>query len=95
MDMKVLLQEKTYGVLRFPDDWIAFLDASMKVETAKQHDLFFNDFFPEQYMSFGQIPYNQADKEAYPERSVNGSGYSNGDLEHVMILDKGDIEIPQ
>ena len=34
------------------------------------------------------------DKEAYPERSVNGSGYSNGDLEHVMILDKGDIELP-
>ena len=94
MDTKVSLQENTYGVLRLPDDWIAFMDASMKVETAKQHDLFFNDFFPEQYMSFGWIPYNQADKEAYPERSVNGSGYSNGDLEHVMILDKGDIEIP-
>ena len=45
-------------------------------------------------MSFGWIPYNQADKETFPERSVNGNGYSNGDLEHVMILDKGDIEIP-
>ena len=45
-------------------------------------------------MSFGWIPYNQRDKEAYPERSMNGSGYSNGDLEHVMILEKGDIELP-
>ena len=77
-----------------PDEWVAFIDAFMKVETAKQHDLFFYDFFPEQYMSFGWIPYNQVDKEAYPERSVNGSRYSNGDLEHVMILDKGDIEFP-
>ena len=69
----------------------------MKVESAKQSDLFFNDFFPEQYMSFGWIPYHQADKETFPERSVNGNGYSNGkvELEHVMILDKGDIEIPK
>ncbi|MCQ6276373.1 hypothetical protein JMM81_15770 [Bacillus sp. V3B] len=67
-----------------------------KVESAKQPNVFFNDFPPEQYMLFGWLPYDQADKETFPKRSVNGNGYSNGtvDMEHVMILDKGDIELP-
>ena len=95
MDTNVSLQEKTYGVLRLPDDWIEFMDPFMKVERVKQPDLFFNDLFSEQYISFGWIPYNQRDKEAFPERSVNGSGYSYEDLEHVMILDKADIELPK
>ena len=52
--------------------------------------------FSEQSITFGWTPYDQTDKKTFPERSVNGSGYSNGtvDMEHVMILDKGDIELP-
>ncbi|MFZ0443614.1 MAG: hypothetical protein WAM95_02975 [Bacillus sp. (in: firmicutes)] len=95
MKKKVSLKEKSsYGLMPLPDEWVTIMNSLKKVESAKQPDLFFNDFFPEQYMSFGWIPYNQANKEAFPERSVNGSGYSNGDLEHVMILDKEDIELP-
>lgn len=97
MHTEVLLQEKTYGVLPLPNDWGAVMKAVMKVESAKQPDLFPNGLFPEQYMSFGWIPYDQLDKETFPERSVNGNGYSSGnvDWEHVMILDKGDVELPE
>ncbi|HHW36272.1 MAG TPA: hypothetical protein GXX18_03120 [Bacillales bacterium] len=97
MMKKVSLKEKSYGLMRLPDEWVTFMNSFLKVESAKQPDLFFNNFFPEQYMFFGWIPYNQADKETFPERSVNGNGYSNGkiELEHVMILDKGDLETPK
>ena len=97
MEKKVSLKEKSYGLMPLPNEWVTVMNSFIKVESAKQPDLFFNDFSPEQYMSFGWIPYDQANKETFPERSVNGNGYSNGkvELEHVMILDKGDIEIPK
>lgn len=97
MEQKVSIKEKSYGLMQMPVEWAAFINAAMKVETAKQPDLFFNSFFPEQYMSFGWIPFDQAEKETFPERSVNGNGYSNGnvEMEHVMILDEGDLERPE
>ena len=48
METKISLQEKSYGLIPLPDDWVTVMDALIKVESAKQHDLFFNDFFPEQ-----------------------------------------------
>ena len=78
----------------FPDDANSVWNYNNYIPDVCVIHLGTNDFFPEQYMSFGWIPYNQGDKEAYPEHSANGSGYSNGDLEHVMILEKGDIELP-
>ncbi len=97
MEEKVSIKEKSYGSMQLPDEWAAFMNASMKVETAKQPDMFFNGFIPEQYMSFGWIPHNQAGKETFPERSVNGNVYSSGnvELEHVMILGEGDLERPE
>jgi hypothetical protein len=95
MEKKVSLKEKSYGLMQLPDEWVTFMNTFIKVESAKQPNIFFKDFFPEQYMFFGWLPYDQTNKETFPERSVNG--YSNGtvDLEHVMILDKGDIELPK
>lgn len=96
MVKKISLKEKSYGSVQLPEEWVTFMNSFIKVESAKQPNLFFNGFFPEQYMSIGWIPYDQADKEIFPERSVNGNGYSTGsiDMEHVMILNKVDIEIP-
>ena len=95
MGKKVSLQEKSYGLMKLPDEWVTVMNSFIKIESAKQANVFFNDFPSEQYMSFGWIPYDQAIR-TFPERSVNGNGYSNGnvDMEHVMILDKGDIEFP-
>lgn len=47
-------------------------------------------------MFFGWISFDQFEKVILPEGSVNGNGYSNGnlDIEHMMILGKEDLEIP-
>jgi len=89
MEKRVSVQEKSYGLMQLPDDWVTFMNAYIKVESAKQS--------PERDIYFGWIPYDQTNKESFPESSVNGAGYSNGEvgLEYVMILDKGDIEIPR
>ncbi|MGG1662486.1 hypothetical protein [Brevibacillus sp. NRS-1366] len=97
MEKRVFAQEKSYGLMQLSDDWVTFMNAYIKVESAKQPNLFINNFSPKQDMFFGWIPYDQTNKETFPESSVNGTRYSDGEvnLEYVMILDKGDIEIPR
>ncbi|MBS4201689.1 hypothetical protein KHA93_18970 [Bacillus sp. FJAT-49732] len=97
MKESVSLQEKNYGAMQLPENWVTFMNTFIKVESAKQPNLFFNDIFTEQYVSFGWISYDQTNKEAFPERSFNGGGaYSNEnvDLEFLMILDKEELEFP-
>jgi hypothetical protein len=93
MEKKVSLEEKSFGVMQLPVEWAGFMNSIIKVESAKQTDLFFNNSFPVHSMYFGWIPYAQGDKETFPEGSVNGNGYSNGnlDLEHMMILGIEDL----
>lgn len=97
MEMGVSLKEKSYGLMPLPDDWVTIINTFTNVESANQPNDFMTSFFPEQHMFFGWIPYTQKNKETFPERSVNGNGYSNGklDMEHVMILNKIDIEVPK
>lgn len=97
MEKKISLDKKSYGMLPLPKEWVTFMNAFINVESSKQPDMFSKHFFPEQFMLFGWIPYNQAYTETMPERSFNGSGYSTGkiDLEHLMILNKEELEISQ
>jgi len=83
MEKRVPIQEKSYGLMQLSDEWVTFMNAYKQ--------------FPEQNMFFGWIPYDQTNNETFPGSSVNGTSYVNGkvDLEHVMIVGKGDIEIPR
>ena len=94
MEKKASLQESSYGSMKLPDDWVTFLNSLIKVESAKQTNGFLNNFFLEESILFGWIPYNHGEKETFPERSGNGNGYSTGNLDkgHVMILNKVEIE---
>ncbi len=96
MEKKVSLQEKSYGVMELPDEWRRLMNAVIEVELKQKPNLFFDPFTPERSLFFGWIPSNQSDNETFPEGSVNGSGYSNGNelIEHLMILSKGDLEFP-
>ncbi|MGG4498966.1 hypothetical protein [Brevibacillus reuszeri] len=89
LEKRVSVQDKSYGLMQLPDDWVTFMNAYIKVDSAKQS--------PDRDMFFGWIPYDQKNNELFPEGSINGTLYSNGnvDLEYVMILNKGDIEIPR
>lgn len=94
MGHRVSLQKKTYGVLKMPDEWAKFMDSVMKVGSAQQPNLFFQNMFSPRDMYFGWISYDQSGKETYPERSVNGSSYSNisADIDYLMILNSGELD---
>lgn len=97
MEKKVPLEGKSYGALPLPDEWVSFMNPFIKVESAKQPSLFFNDLFPEREMFFGWIPYNKSDKQRFPEGSVNGNRYFNGDadIDFISILNELEIESPR
>ncbi|MBE4910576.1 hypothetical protein IMZ08_21285 [Bacillus luteolus] len=96
MQQTVSFEEETYGVLKIPEEWATFVRSINDTQLAKQSnlDVFFNQFSWEQHVYYGWIPYDQENKEAFPEKSVNGSGYSNGDIEidYVMILNEWEVE---
>lgn len=96
MERSVPLEEKSYGLMSMPGDWFSIINEFKDMESTKQMDVF-HDFFPEQQMFFGWIPYNQDGKESFPQHSVNGNSYYLGEinLEHVMIQNKGDMEVSE
>lgn len=94
MEETVSLKEKSYGILQLPEEWTALMNAFIKLDSTKQSDLFFNNFFPEQHVFFGWIPYEDSGNEKFPEQSINGHRYLNGNIhtEFVRIMNEIDIE---
>ncbi|WP_025025856.1 hypothetical protein [Caldalkalibacillus mannanilyticus] len=87
MEKKVTLSS-SYGVLPLSDEWVSFITPFTKVQSAKQRSSIFTPFLLESYLLFGWIPYDDMNQEIFPKRSVNGSGFSNGniDLWRISIL---------
>ncbi|MEO4052964.1 hypothetical protein [Solibacillus sp. CAU 1738] len=96
MKMQVSLQEKTYGVEPIPNEWIELMNSLSKVESAKQPMPFLNQFYQSYSMYFGWLPVDELGNELFPERSVNGNGYSSSkvNLDYLMILNKSELELP-
>ncbi|MEI5908560.1 hypothetical protein WAK64_16050 [Bacillus spongiae] len=94
---KVSLNKNSYGLMKFPEEWVTFMNTSRKVESAKQPNMFFNDFSPNQGISYHWISYDQDGNETFLDRSMNGIGsYSNGkiEMEFILNVNKGHIEDP-
>lgn len=94
MNSDTSLQEKSYGVLKLPEEWVLFINQLIYVEKAKQSKSIFHWFNPDQYLYIGWIPYDQNGEQAFPEKSVNGNGYSVEDIiiDYTMILNENDLE---
>jgi hypothetical protein len=94
MEKRITIKQKSYGVMKVPNDWVAFMDSFINVESVKQPSSMFQSFNSEQHMYIGWIPYDQSGKETFPEKSVNGNGYSMKDIviDHVMILNEIDLK---
>lgn len=94
MEKSITMEQKSYGVMKMPKNWAAFMGSFIKVESSKQPDTIFQSFFPEQHMYIGWIPFDQNGKETFPEATVNGSGYSieNVTIDHLMIINKVDLK---
>jgi hypothetical protein len=94
MEKSISIKQKRYGVMELPKDWISFMDSFIKVESAKQPNSSFKSFIPEHHMYIGWIPYDHNGNVTFPERSLNGNGYSMEDvsIDHVMILNEADLK---
>lgn len=95
MEKNVMFEGKSYGVMHLPEKWGAAISSVMKVNAAKNPDIFFNQIPSEQQLYFGWIPYDQSGKEKFPEDGVaSGNGFSSGsaDIEYVMVLSEEDVE---
>lgn len=97
MKKEISLREKSYGILQLPKNWVHVLNSVLIEERVGQPSLFLHDIFPLQNAYFGWIPYNESGKEVFPEQTVNGSTYVVGDIyqEHMLIMNKVDLEIPK
>lgn len=99
MRQKISIEGEGYGVLKIPKDWVDFVNTINDTQAAKQSrfDALLTGISAEQQVFYGWIPYDGANKVAFPSNSVNGSGYSNGDidLDFVMILNESEVDIQE
>ncbi|MRG86204.1 hypothetical protein [Salinibacillus xinjiangensis] len=95
LEKKVSLEEKSYGVLKFPQKWAAIKEANAKVMQARQPDKLFSSWMPDHSIYIGWIPYDESNQETFPEQSVNGNTFSDGDVEtdFVHILNESELEV--
>ncbi|WP_404457997.1 hypothetical protein [Oceanobacillus kapialis] len=94
MKKEVTTGEKSYGMIELPKEWVAFINSYSELGAAKQPNSFFKSFSPDLHLYFGWIPYDQTGKGASLDHSLNGSGFSNGNVEidFIHILDEADLD---
>ncbi|MDN3019861.1 hypothetical protein PH210_27280 [Paenibacillus sp. BSR1-1] len=97
LEKKVTLTDKSYGVLPMPADWSAIMKSLQQAGNPNISDRLFDSVFPNiNNLHFGFIPFDQSNQEAVIMNSVNGSSFTNGDinLDYISILSKSEIEEP-
>lgn len=97
LQMKTILdfEEKPYGIMDFPKEWQSVIEASIKVEEAKQPDTIFQNMFPViQDVYFGWIPYNKENtRQDSRATMVGGASWSGSvDLQHVGEIEEEELE---
>jgi hypothetical protein len=97
LEKKVTLTDKSYGVLRLPVEWSAIMKSLQQAGNPNISDGLINSVLPiNNDLFFGYIPFDKSDQEAGIMNSVNGSSFTNGDinLDYISILNKSEIEEP-
>ena len=94
MEKTVSLTDSSFGVLPLPEKWTSFINDLEDVESTKQSNSFFYNYFPMQQMYFGWIPYDFTNNVVFPEHSVNGGSYNNAKVntDFVRILNESELE---
>lgn len=80
--------------MELPDDWIAFMDSFIELESDKDTESFNSLFFFGDYMYISWMPYDENNQIAFPKYSVNGHSYYNNriDLEYVGTSNEYHLE---
>ncbi|WP_070119704.1 hypothetical protein [Bacillus marinisedimentorum] len=84
---------KSYGIMEMPESWNSLLDPSKDIQEARYPNTYLNFGFSEQTMRTGAILYDSEGNQAFPDHSVNGKGYSNGNimLEYMHFLNEEEL----
>ncbi|MDR7071722.1 hypothetical protein [Fictibacillus barbaricus] len=95
MKKRVEVNQKSYGILKLPNEWSTVIESVVKAKTEGQPSLF-TEINLNQKMYFGWVPYDSSSKVATPgsKDDYAGYGYSNGNknLEYVRYLNESELE---
>lgn len=83
------LTKNSYGAMKLPDEWQAYLNGIIQVNSQKRRTLFNEEFNPVSLMYFGWIPYDEGNEEtSITEGSSVNSIYINHnvDIEFIQRL---------
>lgn len=91
MKTSISLQDQSYGVMPFSEEWIEVISTFKILEKGNNQSSW---LFPRQQRSYiGWMHFDIHGESNFPERSVNGSSYTkNINLDFVRILNEGDLE---
>lgn len=97
LQMKTILDfERTpFGETDLPKEWQDVMEASIKLEEAKQPDPIFTNMFPVmQDVYFGWIPYNNEHVRQHASATnVGGASWGGGvDIQHVVDMPEEELE---
>ncbi len=84
---------QSYCIKELPESWNLFLEPVKEIEEKRNPNTYFGFGFSEPTMRTGTILFDSEGKQTFPERSVNGKGYSNGEviLEYMHFLNKKEL----
>ncbi|SER06218.1 hypothetical protein SAMN05216232_0131 [Virgibacillus subterraneus] len=94
LEDSVALEEESYGVLQLPEDWRSFMTQTNKLALAQNPHVNFTSLLPDVHAYIGWTPFNEDNEITYPDNSVNGHGYINGDIntDFVRIIEEAELE---
>jgi hypothetical protein len=92
LEQKINVSNKTYGYFKYPAEWIELLKLDRKLRVPET-SLLFDNYSNNLAFYISWLPYLKNGKETFPENSVNGNSFSNGDevFDHVMIETDHDV----
>ncbi|MGE7122166.1 hypothetical protein ACQKIC_18360 [Peribacillus sp. NPDC046944] len=89
----ITVEDKSYGVEKYPDSWRTLMDQYAEVQKESSFDEFFED---RQTFKIGNRFYDKDGKEVFPTVPTDGIGYSTGndyvDVPYLMDLVDDELE---
>lgn len=92
MKTSISLQDQSYGVMPFSEEWIEVIDTFKILEKGTNQNSWL--FARHQQNYIGWMHFDIHGESNFPERSVNGSSYTkkNINLDFIRILNERDLE---
>ncbi|WP_028596391.1 hypothetical protein [Paenibacillus assamensis] len=94
MSISVPVEERRYGAIPVPDDWIRLMEEEARVNRRERSSDNFGWMASSALVRIVWHAYDRKGKETFAEHSVNGSSYRNGELalQFISIINESELE---